>query len=223
MITQAALHRVKTDNGTVVTNPPIARLIFDDTRFAVVWLVVRVLVGWEWVQAGMHKIIDQAELAKTGTIQLAQGWMGPDGAALAGFWKSIVTPAAPGGGSHYDWYQGFIKFLLDAGTAPWFAKLVAFGELFVGIALILGAFVGIAAFFGALMNWNYVMAGVASSNGLLFLFGGLLMLAWKTAGYWGLDRFILPKLGMPWPGKPVVADMPTAGSTRAASAAGADR
>jgi thiosulfate dehydrogenase [quinone] large subunit len=26
----------------------------------------------------------------------------------------------------------------------------------------------------------------------------LLMLAWKTAGWWGLDRWILPVLGTPW-------------------------
>jgi len=43
----------------------------------------------------------------------------------------------------------------------WFASLVAFGEFLVGAALIVGAFVGIAAFFGALMNWNFIMAGSA--------------------------------------------------------------
>jgi uncharacterized protein YjbJ (UPF0337 family) len=41
------------------------------------------------------------------------------------------------------------------------------GEVLVGIALIIGAFVGVAAFFVALMNWNYIMVGTASSNGLL--------------------------------------------------------
>jgi len=30
------------------------------------------------------------------------------------------------------------------------------------------------------------------------LFGFLLVLAWKTAGYIGLDRFLLPLLGTPW-------------------------
>ena len=33
-------------------------------------------------------------------------------------------------------------------------------------ALILGAFTGIAAFFGAFMNWNYIMDGSASTNAL---------------------------------------------------------
>ena len=73
-----------------------------------------------------------------------------------------------------------------------------FGELAIGVLLILGAFTGIAAFAGSFMNWNYVMAGVASSNMFLFAFAVLLILAWKTAGYWGLDRFLLPRLGTPW-------------------------
>jgi hypothetical protein len=34
---------------------------------------------------------------------------------------------------------------------------VAYGELLIGIALIGGAFVGIAAFFGAFMNFNFML------------------------------------------------------------------
>jgi thiosulfate dehydrogenase [quinone] large subunit len=72
------------------------------------------------------------------------------------------------------------------------------GELAVGIFLILGAFTGIAAFFGAFMNWNYIMAGTASSNPMLLVAAVALILAWKVAGYYGLDRFLLPMLGTPW-------------------------
>ncbi len=76
------------------------------------------------------------------------------------------------------------------------------GEVLVGVALILGAFVGVAAFFGGLMNWNFMMAGTASTNPLLFLLSILLILAWKTAGWYGLDRVLLPLLGTPWqPGR----------------------
>jgi thiosulfate dehydrogenase (quinone) large subunit len=49
-----------------------------------------------------------------------------------------------------------------------------------------GASVGIAAFFAALMNWNFIMAGSASTNGLLLIGAIVLVLAWKTAGYYGL-------------------------------------
>lgn len=68
--------------------------------------------------------------------------------------------------------------------------------------VLVDALVGVAAFFGALMNWNFMLAGSASSNPVLFLVAVLLILAWKVAGYYGLDRFLLPMLGTPWrPGK----------------------
>jgi thiosulfate dehydrogenase [quinone] large subunit len=88
--------------------------------------------------------------------------------------------------------------MLDNGWYSWFAPLIAVGEVLVGLGLIVGAFVGIAAFFGGLMNWSFIMAGSASTNGLLFVAAVLLILAWKVAGYYGLDRFLLPRLGVPW-------------------------
>ena len=48
------------------------------------------------------------------------------------------------------------------------------------------------------MNWNFIMAGTASSNPLLFPIGVFLILAWKTAGWYGLDRWVLPLVGTPW-------------------------
>ena len=74
-------------------------------------------------------------------------------------------------------------------------KVVAFGETAVGIGLI------IAAVGGAFMNLNFMLAGSASTNPVLLLLGFLLVLAWKTAGYIGLDRVLLPLLGTPWSAK----------------------
>src|SRR5205814_708634 len=64
--------------------------------------------------------------------------------------------------------------------------------------LIVGAFTGIAAVSGAFLNMNFLLAGSASTNPVLLLLGVVLVLAWKTAGYIGLDRFLLPILGTPW-------------------------
>jgi thiosulfate dehydrogenase [quinone] large subunit len=72
------------------------------------------------------------------------------------------------------------------------------GETLIGIALIVGALTGIAAFFGATMNWNFIMAGSASTNGFLLVLAMLIILAWKNAGWLGLDRWLLPLLGTPW-------------------------
>jgi len=70
--------------------------------------------------------------------------------------------------------------MLDHGWAEWFAFLIAVGETLVGIGLVLGAFTGIAAFFGAVMN------------SVLGLIGIGVMTAWKTSSWWGFDRFLIP-------------------------------
>jgi thiosulfate dehydrogenase (quinone) large subunit len=80
----------------------------------------------------------------------------------------------------------------------WFAWLIILGEIAVGLGLILGALTGIAAFFGALMNVSFLLAGSASTNPVLFTMAIGLMLAWKVAGYYGVDRWLLPMLGTPW-------------------------
>lgn len=182
--------------NTEVTESPIAKFIFADTRFAVVWLVLRVYLGYQWISAVEHKITDPA-------------WT-QTGAALKGFWlNALKTDPKPV--IAFDWYRQFIQFMLDSQAYVWFAKLVVAGELLVGVALILGAFTGIAAFFGGFMNWNFMMAGSASTNPLLFTVAVVLILAWKTAGYYGLDRFLLPLLGTPWkPGITIQGKEPAA-------------
>lgn len=41
------------------------------------------------------------------------------------------------------------------------------------------------------MNWNYLMAGSVSTNPLLLVGAILLIVAWRVAGYYGLDRYLL--------------------------------
>jgi thiosulfate dehydrogenase [quinone] large subunit len=48
------------------------------------------------------------------------------------------------------------------------------------------------------MNMNYLLAVTVSTNPILFAIATWLVLAWKTAGWWGLDRWLLPALGTPW-------------------------
>ena len=51
--------------------------------------------------------------------------------------------------------------MLNIQAYTWFAKVVTFGELTVGILLILGAFTGIAAFTGGFLNVNFIMSACA--------------------------------------------------------------
>jgi hypothetical protein len=39
-------HIVKTMSGRIIEDPPIARFLFSDTRLSVLWLVIRVLIGY---------------------------------------------------------------------------------------------------------------------------------------------------------------------------------
>jgi thiosulfate dehydrogenase (quinone) large subunit len=169
-----------------IPNPPFAHDLFGNTRWAWFWLLARLYVGYTWLTSGWGKVTDPA-------------WM-QSGLALRGFWdRAVAIPEAPARPAiAFDWYRTFIQTLLEGGHYTWFGPLVAIGEVLVGVALILGAFTGIAAFLGAFMNWNFMMAGTASINPVLFTLSILLILAWRTAGWYGLDRWLLPILGTPW-------------------------
>lgn len=173
--------------GRVITipDPPVARFLFSDVRMAWIWLALRVWLGVQWFEAGWEKLF-KPEWTQTGV-------------ALQGFWqRAVIVPEQGRPAVAYDWYRGFLQFLLEGGHYVWFAKLVVVGEIIIGLALVLGAFAGIAAFAGVFMNWHFVMAGAASVNAMYALVGILLVMSWKTAGWLGLDRWILPTVGVPW-------------------------
>lgn len=175
----------KNGNFIEIEEPRFAKFLFADTRFAWFWLIVRLYVGWEWISAGWEKL--------TGT-----GWVGSSaGAAVKGFLQGAIAKA---GGPHPDvsvWYEFFIRHIALP-NAVLFSYLVTWGEIIVGAALIIGLFTGIAAFFGSFMNMNYLFAGTVSINPLLFVLELFLILAWRTAGWIGEDRWVLPALGTPW-------------------------
>jgi thiosulfate dehydrogenase (quinone) large subunit len=169
----------------VLGDPPLAQALFSDVRWAWIWIIPRVFLGYEWLMAGWGKLFSPV-------------WTGDKaGVAVAGFVQGALAKT---GGEHPDvtgWYAWFLQTVVLPNAAVW-GYLVAVGEVLVGIALIVGIFTGIAAFFGSFMNVNYLLAGTVSSNPVLGLIGLFLILAWKTAGWWGLDRWVLPALGTPW-------------------------
>jgi thiosulfate dehydrogenase [quinone] large subunit len=168
-----------------VEGPAFVRFLFNNTRAGLFWLPIRLFVGFAWLDAGWHKFTDPE-------------WM-QGGAALRGFWERAASIPEQGRPPiSYEWYRDFINTLLAGHHESWFAVLVTFGELAIGIGLILGALTGIAAFFGAFMNMSFLLAGSASTNPVMFTLAVGLMLAWRVAGYYGLDRYLLPMLGTPW-------------------------
>lgn len=176
---------VRTKDGAVIKEPRIVEWLLNDPRAAWVWLIPRLWLGYRWIDAALHKVGNPA-------------WT-QTGEALKGFWLGATAiPESGRPAIAFDWYREFLQMLLNAEAYTWFGKVIAYGELLVGIALIVGAFTGIAAFFGAFMNWNFMLAGSASTNPVLFTIAIGLVLAWKVSGLVGADRVLLPILGTPW-------------------------
>lgn len=176
----------RTTSEGQVDDPKWWKLLLGNTYLAVLWLPIRFFVGQEWLIAGEHKVRSDA-------------WM-DGGTALQGYWTgaTAINPETGASRITYTWFHSFITYMLDNGWYTWFAKLVAVGEVLVGLGLIVGALVGIAAFFGTVLNFNFLLAGTVSSNPVLFGLTVFLVLGWKVAGFLGIDRWLLPLLGTPW-------------------------
>jgi thiosulfate dehydrogenase (quinone) large subunit len=136
---------------------------------------IRVWLACQWLNAGLHKITDPA-------------WMDGTGRGLAAFWKAALATNAHGGSIiTYDWYRAFIQFLVDSHAETWFAKLIAMGESSVGLGLLLGALVPMAALGGLTMNMSYMLAGSAGVNPLLALLAGVVFVGRRYSGVVGFD------------------------------------
>ena len=144
----------------------VARFLRRATDAAPFYLGIRLFLGYEWIDSAWGKLGDRA-------------WMGTR-EALRGFWERAVTapspPARPA--ITYPAYRSFIQFMLDNDWHTWFAKLVAVGELLIGLGLLVGGLTAIAAAFGLLMNFSFVYAGTASTNPTLIILEAVIVYGW---------------------------------------------
>ena len=167
----------------VVDENPFSRWLFTNTTSAWIWLILRLYLGYSWLMAGIKKVTSDA-------------WTGSNaGVAVEGFLNGALAKAEQGDVA--SWYAWFLENAVIPNSVA-FSYMVAWGEVFIGIGLIIGLLTGIAAFFGALMNMSFLLAGTVSTNPVMFMIAMLLILAWKVAGWYGLDRWVLPLLGTPW-------------------------
>jgi len=163
--------------------PSISKFFLASEGSAVLWFVMRMYVGSQWLLAGWEKVSSPA-------------W-GTSGKALAGFVAGALAKSAGPFPQVQGWYAGFLQsFVLP--NAGLFSFLVTWGEVAVGLGILLGILTGIAAGFGVLMNLNYLLAGTVSINPILGMFGLFLCFSWRVCGWIGIDRWLLPALGLPW-------------------------
>lgn len=183
-----------------IEEPRFAKWLFSSRQAAVIWLVARLYLGYEWLHAGFSKVTGTEGGIWTWHFAFtSDSWL-RSSKGLQGFTGYALGNAGQGANSsvNYGWYATFLRWLGHPGPAAVFSKVIALGEMAIGIALIVGLFVGIAAFFAGTLNFTFGLAGVAGVNPVFFILEVLLVLAWRNAGYLGLDRYVLPKLGTPW-------------------------
>lgn len=142
--------------------------------------IIRLYLGYSWLKAGYHKVADgfNASGYLQGAIAKASG----ENPTVQGWWASFL--------------EGFA--LPNAGL---FSFLVAWGELFVGLGLILGCFTTAAAFFGIIMNFAFMFSGTISTNPQMILLTIFILVSGYNAGKIGIDRFIIPIFRMKMKGK----------------------
>jgi thiosulfate dehydrogenase [quinone] large subunit len=163
--------------------PAISKFFLGSVGSSPLWFVVRMNVGAQWVLAGWDKITSPA-------------W-GASGKALTGFAAGALAKSSGANPSVQGWYVWFLQHAVIP-HAGLFSFMVTWGEFAVGLGILLGILTGIAAGFGVLMNLNYLLAGTVSINPVLGMFGLFLCFSWRVCGWIGFDRWLLPRLGMPW-------------------------
>ena len=68
---------ISKDQNVLVSDPPIAKSLFGSTRWAWIWLLMRLYLGYQWLTAGWGKLENP-------------GWM-QTGEALKGFWQKAAA------------------------------------------------------------------------------------------------------------------------------------
>lgn len=142
---------------------------------------IRVWLGVQWFEAGMHKVG-------------AAAWTGANaGAAVTGFANGAIAKAAGENPVVQGWYASFLEAVVLP-NASIFGHLVAWGELLVGIGLIVGAFTGFAAISGMMMNLAFLLAGTISTNPILLVAAIIILAGINYAQFFAVDAYLRPRV-----------------------------
>ncbi|WP_079504944.1 DoxX family membrane protein [Mesobacillus jeotgali] len=133
---------------------------------------IRLYLGWEWFIAGWGKI-SSGKFDASGFLHGALKNTSGDHPAVQPWWGSFIREVAL---PYVDLFNVLI---------PW-------GELLVGLGLILGIFTSFAMLMGLTMNFAYMFSGTASTNPQMVLLGLVILLAGGNAWKFGLDRWVNP-------------------------------
>jgi thiosulfate dehydrogenase (quinone) large subunit len=149
------------------------KILRENNISAAILTIIRLYLGYAWFTAGWGKI--------TG------------GFDASGYLKNAVANPVKGpeGNLVYGWYVNFLEsFALP--NIELFNFLVPWGEVLVGLGLMLGCLTTAAVFFGLVMNFSFFLAGTVSHNPTDIFLGFIILAAGYNAGRYGLDRWVVP-------------------------------
>lgn len=142
---------------------------------SVLLLMIRFYVGYAWFTAGIGKV--------------------SNGFDASGFLKGAIAKASGDNPVVQSWWGWFLE-QVALPNANMFTFMVAWGEVFVGVGLILGGLTKTAAFFGIVMNMAFLLSGTVSTNPVLLALTLFILIAGSNAGRLGLDHYVFSKLNL---------------------------
>ncbi|WGG46931.1 DoxX family protein [Rossellomorea sp. DA94] len=146
---------------------------WENQKVSAVWTVLRIWLGVQWLEAGWHKV--------------------NDGFDASGFLQGALANATGDHPAVQGWYAEFLKgFALP--NVELFNVLIPWGEMLVGVGLIVGLMTLPALLAGAFMNLNFLLAGTVSTNPILYTAAIILLFTGRGAYYWGADHWMIPYL-----------------------------
>jgi len=148
----------------------IVDFIRNNRIMAAILAFIRIYIGYAWLTAGIGKI---------------------SGFDASGYLQGAIASSVGEDPAVQGWWAIFLEYvaLPNAGL---FSTLVAWGEVLVGVALILGIFTNFAALMGITMNFAFLFSGTVSTNAQMVLLTIFLLVAGFNAGRYGLDRWVIP-------------------------------
>jgi thiosulfate dehydrogenase (quinone) large subunit len=158
-------------NPTERTTPGVFTWLRQSKIASVAWLAVRVWIGIMWLQAGWSKVFGAEN----------PSFLHNNGAGVAGF--------AGHGTAAYSWWASIMHSFVVP-NASWIAVLVAFGELAIGLGLIVGFLTRTAAVASLILLLTYIMSGTAGVTGFYALCALIVLATWRTSTWIGLDGLL---------------------------------
>ena len=147
--------------------------ILRSDKAAIFWTLIRLYLAWNWLKAGWNKI--------TGKFD------------ISGFLDDAIKNTIGDHPSVLSWYATFLdRFVLP--NIDLFNLIVPWGEVFVGLGLILGMFTTVSLLAGVFMNLNFILAGAVSPNLTFFTLSVILLLMGPASYRFGFDYYFWPKI-----------------------------